>query len=137
MARNTEDEPKKSPTELPSFCRILSCLRDGDADIQLTEAMHGLLHTLQERAEDTSEAKGELTLKLKVKVDNRGVVGITDDISVKEPNPGGGSSVFWLTEQGKLTPENPRQQKLPLRGIPGETRVAKDLPANDAGARSV
>ena len=45
------------------------------------------------------------------------------------PKPARKRGRFWVTPGGHLSPENPRQRKLPLMEVPAAPRRAVDAPA--------
>lgn len=113
-----------------SFAHWLTRLGDGQAAADLSQAMFELGGELRRHALDRGEAKGELTLHLKFKVDNIGQVITTYQVKVKEPEPVRPASMFWLTKGGNLSVENPRQTTLPLRQVVNEDgELVDDAPA--------
>ena len=93
---------------------------------------------LEQYAITTSrKGKGVMTIKLAFTVDDRGVVQVVPDLSIKEPKPIRGEGIFWITKDGNLSPENERQPKLPgLREVPQPQ--TRDVPASEkTDAKSV
>ena len=122
-----------------SFARFIELLADGEAHCELSETLQKLGIKLQEEAERTCQvAKGEIVLRLRFKVEDNGIAGVGYEIKVKEPEPARPGSVFWLTKGGNLTPENPRQQKLPLIDVNSRRAPARDVQDGEfAEVRSV
>lgn len=115
-----------------AFNRFLAMLGDGAAHAEVSAHLHELGIAL-EREADAQQKKvaGELTLKISLTCEPNGVVGANYEIKRKEPAPRRPGSIFWLTKGGNLTPENPRQQKLPLREVMGERTDVRDLDEHD------
>lgn len=113
--------------ELRSFGQVLQSLEDGQLVDDLSIAIRDLNAKLQRQAEAQGKAKGELVLKIKLQADAGGTVQVDGEIVTKEPKPARARSVMWLTKDGNLSADNPRQTKLPLREI-------KAPEARDVGA---
>lgn len=104
-------------TEPRSFAHALATLCEGEANAACSSDMHELLLVLSaEAAARRKKVKGTLKLDLTFEVDDNGVVGIAYSVKAKAPEPRRQTAVMWL-KGGNLTPENPRQQKLPLREV--------------------
>ena len=73
---------------------------------------------------------------LDVAADQGGTVYIDTSIKTVEPKLPRARSVRWITGSGDLAAENPRQQKLPLRGLPAP-EPARDVGAPAAETRTV
>lgn len=111
-----------------SFTRALEMVADGALVSEGSDALQQLVAKLQDEALDTNgDAKGELTLKLKINVEPNGIASIVYDLKTKEPTPKRPKGHLWVTKGGNLTPHNPRQQKLPLREVGGEERGAREV----------
>lgn len=74
-----------------------------------------LLHSTNERWEEVMRAvcetgqKGEITIKLPVKVNEAGQIECKPSISVKKPYPALGTGIYYATADGKLTRRDPNQ----------------------------
>ena len=138
MKRN--DEEKLIEEGPRSFARFLEQVADGQAQLDLSDELYRLCLRLREEAlAQTSAVTGELDLKLTIRVEPTGIVAIAYGIKRKEPAPKRPGSIMWLTEGGNLTPQNPRQQTLPLVDVKAE-RVKAELEAwegNERKARNV
>lgn len=98
-----------------SFSTLVNSLEEGQLLSDLTGKLHELNKKLSAHAVGVNgKAKGELVLKLKLCADEMGTVEIDSEIELTEPKPRRSRSIMWLTKQGNLTQENPRQTKLPL-----------------------
>lgn len=120
-----------------SYARTVEMLADGSAQIEMSEELHGLLMALGEEAKArSSKVKGSMTVTLDLSVEPTGIVGVDYSIKTKKPDPRRPGSVLWLTKGGNLSPQNPRQQNLPLREVGGSNEgPAREV--RDAGAREV
>ena len=120
------------------FSRFIAELADGEAHQQLTEALERVSKAMRVRAlADHRGVRGEITLKIKLTTDERLVVDASYDVTTKEPKPPRPASVMWLDKFGNLTPENPRQEKLPLREVKVDRGEVRDADEPAAGVRSV
>ena len=97
-----------------AFAVILQDLRDGRVHAELSKLFGELISQVKE----TGKA-GEICLKLKIKPATRGAdvdkITVSDVISVTQPKPERGEDIFWLTEDGDLSRNHPRQGNLELR----------------------
>ncbi len=126
--------PEQTPTqEGPrAFARWFEKLGDGQAHFDMSRALFELGGVLRQQALERGECKGELTLKLKFKVDPHLQVITSYQVTVKEPEPSRPASMHWLTKGGNLTVENPRQTSLPLREVVNEHgEVVQDFDDGD------
>lgn len=106
-----------------SFADVLREVSGGrayeNANARLAEVVAGVLD---------SRKAGEITLKLKVTPNGDNTVKVTVQTTAKVPEPNIGDSIFFASEDGDLTRDDPRQEKLPLREVPrisGELKEAK------------
>lgn len=112
-----------------AFARFIEALADGDAHDQLSNELHELgQRLLDESLKRDVAVTGELTLKLKLKADPKGMVGIAYDIKRKDPARRTSAAVMWLTGGGNLSPTNPKQPDLPgLREVPPAQAETRDV----------
>lgn len=141
MAKTTTTNEPTEPTEeegARAFSHALRMIGDGDlhddAGVKLRELLTECA-AYTERFE--SDAKGSLTLVIQVKTHPNGSVAVTGEAKIKAPSRPKAGSTFWLTKSHNLTADNPRQQKLPLREVPGGRREVKDLGSDDRTLRGV
>jgi len=127
----------KSESKGPrGFAVLIQQVDEGSLHAELSTAMQELAVRLNEHANRFHrDAKGEMTLTLGMSVDAKGVVALTGSVKTKLPKAPKVSSQFWLTTEGNLTLENPRQQKLALREVPAP--VAASVADEAHPARSV
>lgn len=120
-----------------SFVHFLGQLAQGEAEANASHEMHELLKRIDEEAHlRNARVKGKLKFSLNFAADENGVVSVSYDVETKAPPRKTTSSVFWMSRGSNLVPENPKQQKFPLRDVSArqETRTV-DAPA--APAREV
>lgn len=134
MARRKQETMAEINEGPRSFAKFLSDLADGAAHAELSTELHGLVKALSDESDRTSrDAKGELTLKLRLSVAPNGTVTVNYDVAAKDPKPARSHGVFWVSPGGNLVNENPKQAKLPLRDVKApETR---DVDAQAAPVR--
>lgn len=119
-----------------SFALLLQNIGEGTFHAEVSEALHELNVKLAAHAYDNAKAKGTLTMTLSIEVDREGVVTIVPDVKTKAPTPLRKKGRYWLTAGNNLSPENPKQQKLPLSEVPApKTRDA--VRGDDRPARHV
>jgi hypothetical protein len=134
MSTKKRDENDEGPR---SFTRALEMISEGSLVREASRQLHELLKTLQAEVRDTDlDAKGELTLTLKVTVEVDGIVRIDPVIKTKEPAPRLVKGTLWITKGGNLTPHNPRQQSLPLHEVKSDA-PARDIDETGTEAREV
>lgn len=100
----------------------------GRLNDDLSTTMEELLNRLQKRAGISGTAKGEITLKLAFAVGENGRTEIEATTTVKQPGPPKSSDTKWVTSDGELVGNDPRQQKLNLK-----TPAANDAPLKTPG----
>lgn len=131
MAENEKSEGPRS------FARFIEMVSDGACQSEASAELLKLCNTLREDAAARSAtSKGEITLRIGLAVEPSGVVGVAYDVKIKEPPKARPKGVLWLTKGGNLTPQNPRQQTLPLREVGGTAEPAREV-RDDAAAREV
>lgn len=139
MAKTTNEPTEPAEDEgARSFANALRMIGDGDLHDDAGAKLRELLaecSAYTERFE--SDGKGTLTLTISVKTHANGSVAVTGEVKTKAPSKPKAGSTFWLTRGNNLTADNPRQQKLPLREVPGGRREVKDLGADDRTIRGV
>lgn len=87
---------------------LLGMLEGGEFVGKLQSEMTDTLMKLSESAGPKGKASGSVTVKLAFKVE-AGVVTITPELSSKKPKEEFGPSTFWVTEEGELSTQHPRQ----------------------------
>lgn len=101
---------------------LLRLLRDGDTAFELSQGLDALVAAVC----DTGKP-GRITIALQVKPGAQGDVSrvtLDDDIALKLPKPSHSPTMFYTTEDHRLTRHNPRQLKLsqaaPDAGFPDQ-----------------
>lgn len=111
-----------------SFAHQVATLCEGEANEAISDEMFALLQSLRaEASARRKQVKGTLKVELFFVVDDNDTVGITYSVKKKAPEPRRQSAHMWLTKGGNLSPENPRQQKLPLREVNGDRRPLREV----------
>lgn len=138
MTTKTKDdkpEAEEGPRDFASFLRHID---DGVLHTDASTELHKLAAFLHDYVgTHGGVAKGSLTLTVNLAALDNGTVDVTADVKTKEPKPKRARSVFWLTKGNNLSPENPRQQKLPLREVPASPKDKPRDVAADAAPRSI
>jgi hypothetical protein len=129
-----QEQPKEEGPR--SFAVVYQTIDEGSAHAEASAGLHKLLKVLQDEANVTSgSASGEITIKLAIKVDARGVAVISPTCIVKEPKKKRAGSTMWITDGGNLTPQNPRQLTMPLREV--ERPATRELETPTPAVREV
>ena len=103
-----------------AFIRMLASLDGSKGMIAVASQAQMLAKALKERARLIgSEASGTLTLTLTFEADKEGAVAVGFQSKVRTPDRRGGTTVFYVTDEGTLVKDNPMQGQLfegPKRG---------------------
>ncbi len=120
------------------FAVIVQEIEDGALHAEISDALQKLNRALDEHvsAYETT-ARGELVIKLTLKAEPNGTVAVHGEVKTKTPPKRKRGQVFWLTKGNNLSPENPRQTKLPLRDVTPPAAKPIDVPAEAQPVRSV
>lgn len=103
-----------------AFGNVLTELDGGMAHVELSQKLFELTRAVREQSQAQNKTvKGTLTLKLEMACEANGVVAVGYSVTTKEPEPKRARSIMWMTRSGNLTPQNPKQQTLPLREVEG------------------
>lgn len=94
--------------------------RDGMCHQQVSEGLWDVVDAVLATAKP-----GKLTLEINIKPASRGnheMVIVTDNVTVKIPEPEKEAAFFFVNDTGNLQRDNPRQPQLPLRTVsePGQ-----------------
>jgi len=113
-----------SITTIRDFNVVLGMIERGELVDDLGRDLVETLRKTKEVAERTKggKASGTVTLKLSLTVEN-GSVTIEPEISTKAPKSPRGRSFFFVTDDGELSTEHPRQHD-----IFGPRPVSSDRP---------
>lgn len=98
------------------FTHTVNTMDYGVTPEQLSDALAELLQAVR----DTGKA-GHVSLKLTVKPESvaNGQVSITPDIKLNAPQQPQGKSMMFMTPEGNLTREDPRQRSLKFESVDG------------------
>ncbi len=89
---------------------IIGALEGGEFAADLGAAITDALAKLKEMAGNRpkAKAKGKINVEFALTVE-QGTVTIETDITPKLPKKPRGSSFYWVTDDGSLSPEHPQQ----------------------------
>jgi len=90
-----------------TFHNTLDLIRYGELSDELDDKFAQLV----QKVEDTGKA-GEITLKIKVKKGSANQLEITDNVSVKLPQPARASTLVFALPEGGVTRTDPRQASI-------------------------
>lgn len=122
-----EANPRKEPTR--PFSIVLGQLEDGTFHDDVSEKLRELTLALKEHAATSGNAKGKLTLTLDLMVD-KGLLLIVPNVETRAPRPRRKSSVMWITDEGNLSPDNPKQLPLVPRAVPALEEKPREVSAH-------
>lgn len=104
-----------SENVLHNFNQFIGTHADGALNDKLSQEMREMNAQLSNQAiKHGGKPKGRITLVVDFVLD-QGVMDIDTSVAVKMPKEQSDRSVYWLTENNKLSKSNPRQAELPLR----------------------
>ena len=117
---NVESIPNKGLTLL----QVLATSDGGEAAKTLNDAFRDLVNALVslDMNEGVRKSKGALDVKMAVEYED-GTAKVKISHTLKTPKAPMRASVFWITQDGRLTPENPRQMNMPF----GDVRRARPI----------
>jgi len=117
---------ESSSTAHRTFNTFLADVEDGQIHTELTDELRELVATLHNVGMETGgKAAGEMSIKLKLKLDGRSI-DVVADIATKKPKMPRRRTTFFATEDNRLTRNDPRQQALPFKTVgtaPPETKA--------------
>jgi hypothetical protein len=92
---------------------LIGTLEQGELNRELSSELSKDLQFMAELSEENPKAalKGSLTLKLNIEIE-AGEVHIRAEIDSKLPKRARRSSLFWVTPEGDLSTEHPRQHDM-------------------------
>ena len=106
---------------------LIGLLENGEFADAYRRELTETIAALNETAGPRGKASGHVTLKLDIKLEN-GMAQITPSLTSKRPKEGHGASLLWVTEDGELSTEHPRQHDM----FPSGPRAVE--PAEGRGA---
>lgn len=112
---------------LHNFSQFIQKQSDGSLNNELTEGMREMIAQLNNTVmEHGGKAKGKITLTVDVLLD-QGVLEILTSTKIAMPKRPAQKSVYWTTEDHKLTLSNPRQPDLPFRTAGLDKQEARNV----------
>lgn len=105
----------ETPT-IKNFAQFLQSLEDGRLNADLTAQLKHIAEELTLHADSHGKASGALKIAIAFKLTD-GVFEIGVKFETKLPEAPRGRSIYWLTGDCNLTPQNPRQMQMfgPIR----------------------
>lgn len=121
-----------------SFARFLENVGDGDFHRDASDGLFDLGNAIQDLALRTeTKIKGKLIITVDMSCDPRGVVGVNVDVQVKKPKVKHAAAQAWITKNGNVVFEHPRQTVLPLREVGARIEVIDDETGEVRSAKEV
>jgi hypothetical protein len=121
MADTTNQTVEPPDPKGLSLMQVLSTTDQGNVAFELNGAWNELIRTLRdlEVNEGVRKSKGSLTIKLGVEYED-GTIKLKVEETLKTPKAPQRAAVFWVTGDGRVTAENPRQMSM-FRDVPRRT----------------
>lgn len=96
-----------------TLLQVLSTVDQGHTATELNASFNELISTLMqlEVNEGVRKSKGTLTVKITAEYED-GTVRLKIEEALKTPKAPQRAAVFWVTGDGRVTPENPRQMTM-------------------------
>lgn len=109
-----------------TLMQVLSTTDQGQVAAALNKDWNELIRTLMdlEVNEGIRKSKGSLTVKLVVEYEDS-TIKLKVEPALKMPKAPTRAAVFWLTGDGRVTPENPRQMTM-FRDVPRRAPIIVD-----------
>lgn len=105
MSENEMDGGNVKP-----FAAVLQEMNKGRTHTELSTALQDVVMAVL-----ATHKKGTVTLQIDIsKSKAMGMVELTDTVKVKLPEADRSTSMFYVTDDGNLTREDPKQMSLPL-----------------------
>ncbi|MCP1200090.1 hypothetical protein [Notoacmeibacter sp. MSK16QG-6] len=87
---------------------LIGMLEEGELAESMKRELAETLTALSDAAGPKGKATGHVSLKLNLKVE-AGMVTISADLASKRPKEERRASIYWVTEDGALSTQHPRQ----------------------------
>lgn len=101
-----------------SFAVLLHEIGDGALLAHLSAELHDMATKCHDFAlSEGADGRGELTLKLKLRVIKNGTASLSTDVTTKAPRAKLPPAGLWISKGGNLLTENPRQTALKFREV--------------------
>lgn len=101
--------------KLRDATQIIASLEDGELAPDLSAEIQAVLDACKDSPGQKRKVVGEVNLKLKFEVDGINTK-ISADVSKKLPKKTRSASYYFLTEDGALSTDHPKQEQLPFSG---------------------
>ena len=102
--------PKPTEPVNNTFISVINNLRKGKLLTEVSEQLQALTQAVMEH-----RRPGKLTLTIKIAPQGDGdVVVLTDDVEIKAPKTTPTGSVFYTTDDGLLSRDDPNQKEMAL-----------------------
>ena len=102
--------PKTNEPVNNTFIGVINNLRKGKLLTEVSEQLQALTQAVMEH-----RRPGKLTLTIKIAPQGDGdVVVLTDDVEIKAPKTSPTGSVFYTTDDGLLSRDDPNQKEMAL-----------------------
>lgn len=110
-----------------NFLDILRICQRGNTVEQLNDNMAELTKAVME-----ANGTGSLTLKISMKPDGNNSVELDSVVTLKKPNIKRGKTIMFVSPDGALVRNDPRQTDLPLRAVPVVAPIPVPLPLSSS-----
>lgn len=108
---------------------LLTALEGGAFHDDVSKAMRQVIQDLSDHGHSHGgKPVGELTINLKFKLDNN-TMDIIPDFKTKTPKVARGRAVYFVTPEGGLTREDPRQMRMELDEAREKRYTGSTIPA--------
>lgn len=112
------------------FDQFFANLDGGDAHTFATEELDALTKKLRDEAlRRGTKVSGSVNISIAISADEKGQVDATCSVKRTEPAKKGSASRYWVTDEGRLSYENPRQLSLKPRAVESPTEAPRDVSA--------
>lgn len=134
--RNDGAETPSKEEGARSFAHFLQQIDEGGLHADLSDEVKRVTKELTGFVDTYGAvAKGTMTIVLSFKAERNGTIAVDGEIKTKLPKAKRAGSVFWATAGNNLSPQNPRQQSLPLREVTSEK--ARAIPVDEPATRTL
>lgn len=90
-----------------NFLELIQSFRRGELLAEGDTKLNELIDAIQRTG-----ASGDLTMKLKIKVNKAGQLEIVPELTIKKPSRALGTGIYFATVEGRLTRRDPNQMDI-------------------------
>lgn len=90
-----------------NFLELIQSFRRGELLAEGDTKLNELIDAIQRTG-----ASGDLTMKLKIKVNKAGQLEIVPELTIKKPSRALGTGIYFATDEGRLTRRDPNQMDI-------------------------